>query len=85
MMRALLLVPVAFTLIDAPAATTNVPMTFRDYACTQNCSGHVAGYNWARKKAIKSAADCNGHSQSFKEGCIARVNEVAPPPLAKTK
>jgi len=26
--------------------------TFKGYQCTQNCSGHKAGYEWAMKKGI---------------------------------
>lgn len=37
--------------------------------CTDDCSGHRAGYEWAKRKGIRSTLDCGGNSLSFKEGC----------------
>lgn len=42
-----------------------------DYACTQDCSGHSAGFSWAQENDVTDAADCGGNSQSFIEGCEA--------------
>jgi hypothetical protein len=39
------------------------------YECTQDCSGHNAGYAWAEQHEIDDPDDCNGDSQSFIEGC----------------
>lgn len=39
------------------------------WACTGDCSGHSAGYNWAKKNNIQIPTDCSGNSQSFIEGC----------------
>lgn len=44
---------------------------FHGYPCTKDCSGHKAGYDWAKKKNITDPADCHGRSQSFVEGCRA--------------
>lgn len=45
---------------------------FGGYPCTIDCSGHSAGADWARRRAVESPADCPpGHSRSFQEGCIA--------------
>jgi hypothetical protein len=52
---------------------------FRGHPCTQDCSGHEAGYEWAGKKGIDSAGDCGGNSISFIEGCQAYVEENNPP------
>ena len=49
--------------------------TFRGKKCTEDCSGHQAGYNWAKKKNISDANDCDGTSNSFIEGCISFVEE----------
>jgi len=49
--------------------------TFKGYQCTQNCSGHKAGYEWAMKKGITSKSQCAGKSKSFVEGCFALVDE----------
>lgn len=46
--------------------------TFGDFDCTEDCSGHAAGYRWAKKHSIEDEFDCpQGNSQSFHEGCIA--------------
>jgi|GEM_PF-3107760 len=44
--------------------------------CTQDCSGHDAGFEWARNHDISDAADCGGDSQSFIEGCQAYVTTL---------
>ena len=50
--------------------------TFGDFDCTDDCSGHSAGYNWAERHNIDDEADCPyGNSQSFHEGCIARTRD----------
>jgi hypothetical protein len=49
--------------------------TFKGYQCTQDCSGHKAGYEWAMKKRITDKSNCTGNSQSFREGCYAWVDE----------
>ncbi|KKR44312.1 MAG: hypothetical protein UX02_C0001G0045 [Candidatus Moranbacteria bacterium GW2011_GWC1_45_18] len=45
------------------------PQTFNGYECTDDCSGHEAGYNWAEEKGITDPSDCGGNSNSFIEGC----------------
>lgn len=37
--------------------------------CTEDCSGHNAGYNWAYKKDLTKRSECTGNSSSFIEGC----------------
>ena len=49
--------------------------TFRGYECTQDCSGHQAGYEWAERHDITDPNDCGGRSQSFIEGCQAWAKE----------
>jgi hypothetical protein len=46
-----------------------------DYGCTQDCSGHHAGYRWASEHGISSTDDCGGKSWSFEEGCKAYAEE----------
>ncbi len=41
------------------------------YSCTEDCSGHEAGFEWARNHEITDASECGGQSQSFAEGCQA--------------
>lgn len=46
-------------------------LTFEGYECTEDCSGHEAGYSWAEENGITDPNDCGGNSQSFIEGCMA--------------
>lgn len=46
-----------------------------DYVCTQDCSGHEAGFAWAQEKDFTDASICGGNSQSFIEGCEAFVRD----------
>ena len=40
-------------------------------ACTQDCSGHEAGWRWARSHHVTDPDRCGGNSESFREGCLA--------------
>lgn len=61
------------TLVDEP----DVPqLEFGGYPCTQDCSGHEAGYEWAQDKGIDDPDDCGGNSDSFIEGCQAYAEEM---------
>lgn len=51
------------------------PLTFHGYECTDDCSGHEAGYQWAEDNDIDDPDDCGGNSQSFIEGCQAYAEE----------
>lgn len=59
------------------------PKTFAGYDCTEDCSGHEAGYNWAEEHDIDNEDDCDAagntsNSPSFAEGCKAYVNGESP-------
>ena len=49
--------------------------TFMGYECTEDCSGHEAGYEWAEENEITDPDDCGGNSESFEEGCRAYAEE----------
>lgn len=49
--------------------------TFKGSACTDDCSGHEAGYKWAEEKGINDPDDCGGKSNSFIEGCRSYAEE----------
>jgi hypothetical protein len=49
--------------------------SFNGYDCTEDCSGHEAGYNWAEENDIYDESDCGGNSNSFIEGCISYVED----------
>lgn len=51
-------------------------LRFKGYACTKDCSGHLAGYNWAKARNIKNPNQCPiDGSNSFTEGCYAYAKE----------
>lgn len=50
--------------------------TFHGYSCTDDCSGHQAGYDWAEENSIYDPDDCSGNSESFIEGCRAYGEEL---------
>lgn len=49
--------------------------TYNGYDCTDDCSGHEAGYQWAAEKGITDPDECGGNSDSFIEGCISYTRE----------
>ena len=52
-----------------------IALEFHGYTCTDDCSGHEAGYEWAGQNGITDASECSGNSQSFIEGCQAYADE----------
>lgn len=52
------------------------PRTFNGYRCTDDCSGHDAGYEWAEENDVVDPDDCGGNSNSFIEGCEAYAEEI---------
>jgi len=48
---------------------------FNGDICTDDCSGHQAGYDWAEQNGIDDPDDCGGNSQSFIEGCESYAEE----------
>ena len=48
---------------------------FSTYGCTEDCSGHEAGYAWAAENGIDDPDDCRGNSWSFEEGCRVYAEE----------
>jgi hypothetical protein len=57
------------------AAAAEAQETFGGYECTEDCSGHKAGYEWAEQNSVSSDDDCGGNSQSFEEGCKTYVED----------
>jgi hypothetical protein len=50
---------------------------FGGYDCSDNCSGHAAGYRWAEEHSITAETDCplRGGALSFYEGCLVYVED----------
>ncbi|MDX8495296.1 hypothetical protein RFN29_27430 [Mesorhizobium sp. VK22B] len=67
----------ALALAGSLAGLAKAQETFHGYDCTDDCSGHEAGYDWAARNDITDERDCDGDSQSFNEGCQAYVEEQA--------
>jgi hypothetical protein len=49
--------------------------SFNGYECTEDCSGHEAGSQWAEENDIANVDDCEGNSTSFIEGCMSYLEE----------
>ncbi|RUW51669.1 hypothetical protein EOA32_15440 [Mesorhizobium sp. M1A.F.Ca.ET.072.01.1.1] len=67
----------ALVLASFVALPAKAQETLHGYDCTDDCSGHEAGYDWAARNDISDERDCDGDSQSFNEGCQAYVEEQA--------
>lgn len=61
--------------IKSPPVDGPPMRTFGQYDCTDDCSGHEAGYEWAERNGIEDPDDCGGKSWSFIEGCQAYAEE----------
>lgn len=66
-------------LFSAASPTIASDRQFGGYDCTQDCSGHAAGYRWAERKGITDASECplRGGATSFYEGCLAYTEDPA--------
>lgn len=69
-MRALCAVAILLSALGGAIASAN---TFDGYECTDDCSGHQAGYDWAEENEIDDEDACDTSSQSFNEGCQSYV------------
>lgn len=80
-MRRLFLIAFALTLAGCGSAPASVEsdedgqLYFGGDECTEDCSGHQAGYDWAEEKGITDPEDCGGKSDSFIEGCETYAEE----------
>ncbi len=60
--------------INVPTPVYSIS-NYSGYGCTDDCSGHQAGYDWAELNDITDPYDCSGNSQSFIEGCEEYAEE----------
>lgn len=58
---------------EAEVSDTTYADQGQPYGCTDDCSGHEAGYQWANEHEVANPEDCSGNSASFIEGCRARA------------
>ena len=49
---------------------------YRGMLCSQDCSGHIKGYEWAIELGVTNYDACNSNSASFTEGCERGVYET---------
>src|SRR5471030_415262 len=68
--------------VDDRSERISPPETSTESDCTDDCSGHEAGYEWAEAKGIDDEDDCeaagdHSNSPSLAEGCKAFVNAEA--------
>ena len=61
----------------APAKPRPSPQTYNGYTCSDDCSGHEAGYEWASENGITQdeVDNYDGNSDSFREGMQSYVDE----------
>lgn len=45
------------------------------YGCTDDCSGHEAGFEWAKEGGLTDGS-CYSESESFNEGCQAYADAI---------
>ncbi|OCC01054.1 hypothetical protein BA190_30650 [Labrys sp. WJW] len=57
------------------AVPPSAAQSFGGNECTDDCSGHQAGYRWAEEHGINNSSDCGGNSESFREGCVTYTED----------
>jgi len=60
---------------EGDEAETPAAPTFGGHPCAVDCSGHAAGFLWARDRGKTNIFDCyDGGSRSFQDGCTTYFN-----------
>ena len=49
---------------------------YKGRTCLDDCSGHIAGYEWAKKRDFLDYEECSTGNSSFDEGCELYVIEA---------
>ena len=49
---------------------------YRGMQCSSDCSGHIAGYEWALDLGITNDEACDNESFSFEEGYLKGIEDV---------
>ena len=58
-------------------------LSFHGRKCTKDCSGHSAGYKWAKEKNASHA--CHSTNSSFNSGCEIARNQIASGNITRPK
>lgn len=62
--------------IRADLASSTYSGESYSYGCTDDCSGHEAGWAWAAENGIEATEQCYGNSASFDDGCRTFIEEI---------
>ena len=62
---------------DSPIQSKIGRLFFKGKLCSNNCSGHMAGYRWAKARSVSNQGRCIVDSSSFTEGCLSYIDETA--------
>jgi hypothetical protein len=62
---------------QAGLASSTYEETAGSSDCTEDCSGHEAGFEYAKENELTDPDECDGNSQSFVEGCREYGDEIA--------
>jgi hypothetical protein len=73
MRRAAIIIGLAVLTVTSEARARE----FGGHDCSDDCSGHAAGYRWAEAHSITAESDCplRGGAFSFYEGCLVYVED----------
>lgn len=73
--RSAAIILVAFGVLTSSCDTQ--AREFGSYECSDDCSGHAAGYRWAEAHNVTSVSSCplRGNAISFYEGCLVYVED----------
>ena len=66
-----------FAIVLLLGSASATAATFDGYECTDDCSGHQAGYDWAEQNDVDDESSCSTPSPSFNQGCESYVEENA--------
>ena len=68
---------IEFNQSDEEVDVSDDSLEFNGYPCTDDCSGHEAGYEWAEEHGITQddVDNYSGNSNSFMEGMQSYVDE----------
>lgn len=61
---------------SAPVVSATGRWFFRGNQCSDDCSGHIAGYEWAKEMDFLEYEKCKTGNTSFDEGCESFVVEA---------
>lgn len=62
---------------ETPVRSGTGKLFFKGNVCSNDCSGHIAGYEWASDYGMTNPDKCDeSDSPSFTEGCKSAVEDI---------